>query len=103
MKIENTFKKKKVVYINSYHKGFPPSDQITNAFEKGLPNDIYQISSFFMDTKRNPSESYIIQRAEELLDVIHTLKRGLNIPIFEDDTEERIFIEAFFAKQEYKQ
>lgn len=42
-----------------------------------------------------------MERAEELLDVIHTLKRGLNIPIFEDDTEERIFIEAFFAKQEY--
>ncbi len=42
-----------------------------------------------------------MERAEELLDVIHTLKKGLNIPIFEDDYEERIFIEAFFAKQEY--
>ena len=42
-----------------------------------------------------------MERAEELLDVIHTLKKGLNIPIFEDDIEERIFIEAFFAKQEY--
>lgn len=46
-------------------------------------------------------EEDFMERAEELLDVIHTLKRGLNIPIFEDDIEERIFIEAFFAKQEY--
>jgi len=42
-----------------------------------------------------------MERAEELQESINTLKQHLNIPIFEDDFEERIFIEAFFAKQEY--
>lgn len=42
-----------------------------------------------------------MERAEELQDVIYTLKEHLNIPVFEDDKEEFVFIKAFFAKQEY--
>ena len=42
-----------------------------------------------------------MERAEELQDVIYTLKEHLNIPVFEDDEEELVFIKSFFAKQEY--
>jgi ABC-type uncharacterized transport system substrate-binding protein len=65
--------KAKVVYINSYHQGFPPSDQITAGVFESLPSDSFEIASFFMDTKRNPSEEYIKGKAEELLDSIRKL------------------------------
>ena len=47
--------KKKVVYVNSYHRGFPPSDQITEGVLEKLPADSFEIIAHFMDTKRNPS------------------------------------------------
>ncbi len=61
---------KTIVYINSYHEGFPPSDQITRGLLEHLPADSFQVHSYFMDTKRNPTEAYISQRAAELLDSI---------------------------------
>ena len=42
-----------------------------------------------------------MERAEELQETITTLKKHLNIPIFESDKDEVVFIKAFFAKQEY--
>lgn len=71
--------KKKVVYVNSYHRGFPPSDQITAGVYETLPVDSFEIVSFFMDTKRNPSEKYIKNRVAGLLDSIREEKPDLLI------------------------
>jgi ABC-type uncharacterized transport system substrate-binding protein len=62
--------KKKVVYVNSYHRGFPPSDQITEGVYEAFPADSFEVVAHFMDTKRNPSEVYIKNRADEILDSI---------------------------------
>jgi ABC-type uncharacterized transport system substrate-binding protein len=61
---------KKVVYVNSYHQGFPPSDQITAGVFESLPADSFELVAFFMDTKRNPTEQYIKERVAALLDSI---------------------------------
>jgi uncharacterized sulfatase len=71
--------KKRVAYINSYHRGFPPSDLITGAVMEGLPADSFEVVPFFMDTKRNPSETFIKKRAASLLDSIEMLKPDLLI------------------------
>ena len=68
---QQAIEKKKVVYVNSYHRGFPPSDQITEGVVEKLPADSFEIIAHFMDTKRNPSEEYIKNRAAEILDSIH--------------------------------
>lgn len=75
--------KKKVVYVNSYHRGFPPSDQITAGVHETLPVDSFEIVSFFMDTKRNPSEKYIENRVAGLLDSIR--KEKPEVLIVSDD------------------
>ncbi len=77
------FTKKKVVYVNSYHRGFPPSDQITAGVYETLSADSFEIASFFMDTKRNPSEEYIKNRVAGLLDSIQMEKP--DILILSDD------------------
>jgi ABC-type uncharacterized transport system substrate-binding protein len=63
---------KTVVYINSYHADFPPSQQITKGVLDKLPSDSFAVRSYFMDSKRNPSESFIRQRADALLDSIRS-------------------------------
>jgi ABC-type uncharacterized transport system substrate-binding protein len=51
---EKGIEKKKVVYVNSYHRGFPPSDQITEGVYEVLPADSFEILAYFIDSKRNP-------------------------------------------------
>ncbi len=80
---EPGLKKKKIVYVNSYHRGFPPSDQITGGVYEKLPADSFEVVAYFMDTKRNPSEDYIRARTAEILDSI--LKEDPDILIVSDD------------------
>ena len=65
---QQAIEKKKIVYVNSYHRGFPPSDQITAGVFETIPADSFEIIAYFMDTKRNPSEEYIKTKAAEILD-----------------------------------
>jgi ABC-type uncharacterized transport system substrate-binding protein len=69
--------RKKILYINSYHRGHPPSDHITSGLIENLPADSYEVIAHFMDTKRNPSQEYIESRAAALLDSIKALKPDL--------------------------
>lgn len=62
--------KKKIVYINSYHKGHPSSDEIMKGFMENIPTDSFKVYFWYMDTKRNPSEKFIQKKARELLDSI---------------------------------
>ena len=43
------------------------------------------------------------ERYEELEWAIETLKEQLNIPIFEQEDEEKMFLNSFYAKMEYLQ
>ena len=69
----------KIVYVNSYHQGHPPSDQITSGLMESLPVDSFEVIAHFMDTKRNPSQEYIETRAAALLDSIKDVNPDLLI------------------------
>lgn len=86
--------KKKLVYVNSYHRGFPPSDQITEGVFETLPADSFEIVAFFMDTKRNPSDEYIKNRAAEILDSIKT--EDPDLLIVSDDNALKYLVEPYF-------
>ncbi len=86
--------KKKVVYVNSYHRGFPPSDQITEGVYETLPADSFEIVAHFMDTKRNPSDEYIKNRAAEIRDSIKT--EDPDLLIVSDDNAVKYLVEPYF-------
>ncbi len=88
---ENEQSKKKIVYINSYHRGHPPSDEITAGLIENLPADSFEIFAYFMDTKRNPTQDYIITRATELLDSIKEIKPDLLV--VSDDNAVKYLVE----------
>jgi ABC-type uncharacterized transport system substrate-binding protein len=72
--VQSPTEKKAVIYINSYHRGFPPSDQITRGVLENLPTDSFEVYSWFMDTKRNTDEAYIRQVVETMRDSIEIIK-----------------------------
>lgn len=86
--------KKKIVYINSYHRGHPPSDEITAGLIESLPADSFEIFAYFMDTKRNPSQEYIENRAAELLDSIKEVEPDLLV--ISDDNAVKYLVEPHF-------
>ena len=89
--VEPGIEKKKVVYINSYHSGFPPTDEITSGVIENLPADSFEVVTHFMDTKRNPSLEYIMNRAEELLDTIKA--EDPDLLIVSDDNAVKYLVE----------
>jgi len=82
---------KKIVYINSYHKGHPSSDEIMEGFVKNMPADSFDVYSFYIDTKRNTSTEYIENKARILLDSIIMLNP--EILIVSDDNAVKFLVE----------
>lgn len=92
--IDGGVKKKKIAYINSYHQGFPPSDQITRGVMEALPADSFEVTAYFMDTKRNPSEGFIQKRAEALIDSIR--QSSPDLLIVSDDNAMKYLVVPYF-------
>ncbi|MGK7397509.1 MAG: ABC transporter substrate-binding protein [Candidatus Cyclobacteriaceae bacterium M3_2C_046] len=67
-------KPNKIVYINSYHKGHPSSDEIMAGFMENMTEDNFAVYSYYMDTKRNTNPDYIAAKANQLLDSILQLE-----------------------------
>ena len=75
--------KKVITYINSFHRGHPSSDDIMDGILENMPADSFEISTYFMDTKRNPSNAHIEQIAAQLYDTI--LAANPDILLVSDD------------------
>ena len=88
--------KKKIVYINSYHRGHPSSDEIMDAIIGYFPKDSFNVTSFFMDTKRNSSQDYIVNKANQLYDSIS--KINPEILIVSDDNAVKYIIQPNLDK-----
>lgn len=83
--------KKKIVYINSYHKGHPSSDEIMKGFMDNIPTDSFEVRSWYMNTKRNPTEEFIEKKALELLDSIKLTNP--DILVVSDDNAVKYIVE----------
>ncbi len=94
--LSQTSFEKKVLYINSYHKGLYWSDGIQKAIENTISNS--NISIFYkrieMDTKRNSSESYKLKTAQKVKDIIDEFKP--DVVITSDDNAAKYVIVPYF-------
>lgn len=87
---------KKVVYINSYHRGHPSSDEIMDAIIGYFPEDSFNVASYFMDTKRHPNIEHIEEVAAQLYDSI--LKLNPEILIVSDDNAVKYIVQPNIDK-----
>lgn len=56
----------RILYVNSYHSGYPPSDAVMEALHAGLPSDSFEITTLYLDTKRQPDTSHVNARIREI-------------------------------------
>jgi ABC-type uncharacterized transport system substrate-binding protein len=90
--------RKAVVYINSYHRGHPSSDEIMDAVIESFPRDSFDLASFFMDTKRNPSQEHIENVAAQLIDSVERI--GPDILIVSDDNAVKYVVQPLVKSQD---
>jgi len=92
----NQADKTKVVYINSFHRGHPSSDDIMDGILENLPADSFEIDTYFMDTKREPSTAHIQQVATQLLDTI--MSKTPDILLTSDDNAIKYIVQPHLDK-----
>jgi ABC-type uncharacterized transport system substrate-binding protein len=85
---------KRVLYIDSYHKGFDWSDGITRAIEATLKNKDVELRIFRMDTKRNTSEDFKKEAARKAVDLIKSFRP--DVVIASDDNASKYIIVPYF-------
>lgn len=86
--------KYKIVYVNSYHRGHPSSDEIMDAVIEGFKGDNFELFSYIMDTKRNSSQKYIENISAQLFDSITAIDP--DIVIVSDDNAVKYLIQPYF-------
>ncbi len=87
-----------VYYINSYHEGYPPSDEAMRAISDAFPEESYGLQIRFMDSKRNPSQDWLTLAADSFMIEINTLKP--NAVILSDDDAVKYLRDYMVEKRE---
>jgi ABC-type uncharacterized transport system substrate-binding protein len=72
-----------VLYINSYHPGYPSSDEITEGIKKVLKDEKVDLEIIYMDTKRNQEHEYILEKSKSIFRLIE--KNPPEVMIVSDD------------------
>ncbi len=81
----------KILYINSYHRGYPHSDEIEDAIFHTLPTSDYKIEVVYLNAKRNGSPNQIQQQAIFAWDLMR--QWNPNLLIVSDDPAARFIAE----------
>jgi ABC-type uncharacterized transport system substrate-binding protein len=84
----------KVLYIDSYHKGYEWSDGITRGIKSVLDGKDIELRVFRMDTKRNTSEDFKKEAARKAVDLIKTFSP--DVVIASDDNASKYIIQPFY-------
>ncbi len=89
---------KTILYINSYHTGYPWSDGILQGIETILNDTEIKLIKIEMDTKRNPSEQFKKASAEKARNDIDNFKP--DVVIASDDNASKYLIAPFYKNSD---
>jgi hypothetical protein len=89
---------KKILYIDSYHIGFPASRSMRVGIKNVLEKMAVTLKIFEMDTKRNPEESYIKQAALEAKQLINRFQP--DVVVISDDNAAKFLLKPYFRDAE---
>lgn len=85
---------KELLYVNSYHLGYPGSDPITEGIRSVLDPAGIEWRVLYMDTKRNPSEGFARAAAQRVRAEIEAMRP--DIVIASDDNASKYLIEPYY-------
>lgn len=80
----------KVLYINSYHKGYAPSDAVLAGITETLCDSLCDLRVFYMDTKRDNSQQNIEKKVSVLIQIMEKFKP--EVVIASDDNAVKHFV-----------
>ena len=86
---------KKVVFIDSYHEGYPWSDGITDGVKKSLAGTGIDLKIIRLDTKRNTGEDFKKEAAQNAKNIIEQFKP--DVVIAADDNASKYLIAPYFS------
>ncbi len=85
---------KKVLFIDSYHKGYAWSDGINKGIERGLRNSGVQLKVIRMNTKRNPDVAFKKKAAQKAKKVIEQFRP--DVVIAADDNASKFLVKPYY-------
>lgn len=85
---------KRVLYVDSYHQGFPWSDGITEAIQSVMEKEDVTLKIIRMDTKRNTSDAYKKGVALEVKKMIESFRP--DVVIASDDNASKYVIVPYY-------
>jgi gluconate transporter len=85
---------KRVFYVNSYHEGYPPSDESMGAIREVLKNGGVEVKIAFLDAKRRPEAGGLAERAEQIAGEIRSFRPDLLIAS-DDDAVKYVVVPNF--------
>lgn len=86
----------RVLYINSYNEGYPPSDEIMQALAKNLPTDSFELKIEFLNSKIESSADNIHQRVDSILKLMYEFQP--DIVVISDDNAMKYLVEPYASE-----
>ncbi len=91
---EGRFKGKKILHVDSYHKGYEWSDGIAKGIKWALTGSGVELKTVYMDTKRNTPPALIKKAALKAKAVIEEFKP--DVVIASDDNASKFLVMPYF-------
>lgn len=88
---------KRILYINSYHKGNTWSDGIERGVVETLDKSGVELKIIYMDTKRNPSEKFKQDAAKQAVRIIDEFDP--HVVITSDDNAAKYVIKPYYLNK----
>lgn len=92
--VPHTYAAKRVLFIDSYHEGYPWSDMITEGIQSMLDGKGVTLKIYRMDTKRNASEASKKKAALGAKEIISTFRP--DVVIASDDNASKYVIVPYY-------
>jgi ABC-type uncharacterized transport system substrate-binding protein len=89
---------KHILYINSYHPGYPSSDQVMEAIKSSLKDQEIKLDIYFLDSKRNNDPTEIERICEEIFGSL--VENKPDLIILSDDNALKYFGEKYGSELE---
>jgi len=92
------FRKHTVVYVNSYHKGYKPSDEILRGISENLSENVNTLKIFYIDSKRQTSPNILQKKVDSIRRMIAEINP--DVLIVSDDYAVKHLVKPYFDQSE---
>jgi len=87
-----------ILYINSYHKGYKPSDATTKGIIDNLPGKEFDLKVLYIDSKRQTSDESLFVKIDSIRRFISDFKP--KVLIVSDDYAVKYLVKPFYDKSD---